>query len=92
MNTGTQTGGNARTIGSMTLIPNRQYVASMWVKTDSNYECDALLLNLIDGAGRSLNYAYISGITGIEANTDWTQVSFTFNSIEATSVNVYAGN
>lgn len=77
--------GNTRCMQQLQLKPHQHYHVSVMVKTnDFNAPVE---IKPIDGNGRVLSYTYLRS----ERTQDWTQHHITFNSLDATKVNLYIG-
>jgi hypothetical protein len=78
--------GNCRFSRQIQCEPHRQYVMSVWFKTE-NYKGDEVRLLALSGS-RSLTYTAFS----IPATTQgWQKLEVVFNTLENTQMNIYAG-
>ncbi len=79
--------GNSRLRQAVQLTPWRQYHLRLWYKTQSFNGYPSIYM--FDASNFSVNrlYAYI----GNNANSNWTELDFTFNSMDTTSAYLYLG-
>lgn len=78
--------GNCRFSRQIQCQPHRQYVMSVWVKTQ-NFKGDEVRLLALSGS-RSLTYTAFNIPTTTQ---DWQKVEVVFNTLENTQMNIYAG-
>lgn len=81
-----QPGGNGRVMQSIAVEPYRCYRVSFWVKTEGLQPAESFRAPVLAGdrdlAPREFH---------VPTTTDWRQISFLFNSLTHSKVNLYAG-
>ena len=80
-------GAVCRLIQSVKVRPKSCWRLSCWIKTEGFQNTGEFRLHAIGGSGRTLTF--FEG--GIKETQDWTKVNVVFNSLDETSVNLYAG-
>ncbi len=83
-------GTNARFIRSLSLKPHEYYSLSVWIKTQDISASEIKLLVMADtgnGQFRPVTFTALS----IPSTSDWTKAEVFFNTLDYSSVNVYAG-
>ncbi len=81
--------GNARLIRNLKVRPHAAYRLSAWVKTKGWQNPGAFRLMAIGAGDKGRSLSFHEG--GIERDQDWTRVEVVFNTLDFTSVNLYAG-
>ena len=83
-----ESGGNARVIQKVKVRPHACYRLSCWAKTRDLAPAGSFhILALAGQGGRSLTFQE----GGLEPTADWKKIDVVFNSLDQTSVNLYAG-
>ncbi len=83
-------GSNARCTRSLKLQPHQYYSLSVWMKT-SNCNADEFRLLVLADTGVSQYRAITFTALNVNPTNDWTKVEVFFNTLEYSSVIVYAG-
>jgi hypothetical protein len=84
-----EAGGNARVVQKVTVRPHACYRLSTWVKTRGLSPTGSFHLLALGGKSPGRSLTFHEG--GLEPTADWKKVDVVFNSLDETSVNIYAG-